>query len=112
MAYVCPVCAYPHLPEPPENFSICPSCGTEFGFDDAVRTHTELRKQWIAAGAPWFSNYRPSPQGWSPWVQLVVAGMESPHVFSSSSSGSSEQSEDRKPVVGTERKFQVTVSAA
>lgn len=74
MAYICPVCAFPDLPEPPENFSICPSCGTEFGFDDARASHARLRQSWIQAGVPWFSRARHAPVDWNPWLQLIKAG--------------------------------------
>lgn len=74
--YTCPVCAYPKLPEPPRNFSICPSCGTEFGYDDAKVSHTELRHRWIAANAPWFSTARHPSPGWNPWVQLIEGHYE------------------------------------
>lgn len=74
MAYICPVCAYPTLPEPPDNFSICPSCGTEFGYDDAKVSHIELQRKWIKSGAPWFSRARQQPAEWNPWLQLFSAG--------------------------------------
>lgn len=68
---ICPVCGY-QLPWPPEDFHICPSCGTEFGYDDAGRTHAELRAQWIERGAHWWSRSTPAPVGWDPLVQLVT----------------------------------------
>ena len=75
MFYVCPVCAYPELPEPPQNFSICPSCGTEFGFDDAKMSYAELRQQWIMADAPWFSTVRHHSPDWNPWMQLITGSL-------------------------------------
>lgn len=74
MPYTCPVCGYNALPEPPQNFSICPSCGTEFGLDDAKYTHLELQAEWIKAGPLWFSTARPAPVHWDPWLQLINAG--------------------------------------
>ena len=46
--YICPVCGYDRLEEPPKNFSICPSCGTEFEFDDTFQTHAQLRAAWLS----------------------------------------------------------------
>jgi hypothetical protein len=74
MPFICPVCAYPDLQEPPENFSICPSCGTEFGLDDANTTHDELRKQWILSGMHWFNERVPIPIDWNPDRQLFEGG--------------------------------------
>ncbi len=76
MDYMCPVCAYPDLPTPPENFSICPSCGTEFGFDDSATSHKELRLRWIRARAPWFNDMVPKPWKWNPWQQLLKGGRD------------------------------------
>jgi hypothetical protein len=74
MPFPCPVCGYARLAEPPRNFSICPSCGTEFGYDDSSLSHTELMFRWIKAGAPWFSKATRPPDGWNPWLQLIDAG--------------------------------------
>ncbi len=73
MPYQCPVCGYIELPEPPRNFSICPSCGTEFGFDDANVSYADLRRKWILHGAQWFSRARHPSPGWNPWMQLIAA---------------------------------------
>jgi hypothetical protein len=80
--HVCPVCGYPYLEEPPERFSICPSCGTEFGNDDFVfetsdqpKKWAELRARWLEAGAPWFDQGTPRPLGWDPRIQLLGAGL-------------------------------------
>jgi predicted RNA-binding Zn-ribbon protein involved in translation (DUF1610 family) len=41
--YTCPVCGFQGLSEPAYDehyctfFEICPSCGTEFGYDDAIQ---------------------------------------------------------------------------
>lgn len=74
MNYRCPVCAYPALAYPPDNYHICPCCGTEFGNDDQYRTNAELRKEWIVNGGPWF--FGSPPQGWNPWVQLIEGHYE------------------------------------
>jgi len=77
----CPVCGYRGLLEPPRNFSICSSCGTEFESDDfgttqeeVERRQAELRNQWIENGAEWFSDFVPRPEPWNPYEQLAVAG--------------------------------------
>lgn len=81
----CPVCGYNKLPRPPQNFLICPSCGTEFGYDDFKTSHVELRHEWMSAGMPWFSQSRPQPPGWNPIQQLTDAGyMTVDYQFSSS----------------------------
>ena len=61
MRHVCTVCGYPDMTAPPRDYEICPCCGTEFGLDDFDRTLEQLRKDWIAKGAPWFS--RATPRG-------------------------------------------------
>jgi hypothetical protein len=72
----CPVCCYPDLDEPAydelgcASFEICPCCGTEFGYDDSGASHEELRRRWLARGAPWFSRSRLPPPGWSAVEQL------------------------------------------
>ena len=68
--YRCPVCAYPALPDPPRDFEICPSCGTEFGYHDARRTHKELRNMWIKNGLHWHSRSVPKPIGWNGLRQI------------------------------------------
>lgn len=82
--YACPVCGYGELREPPwDNDSpsdeICPSCGTQFGYDDAAGgdaarrqvRHRELREAWVARGMPWDSgDIKPAPEGWDPRQQL------------------------------------------
>lgn len=67
--YRCPVCAY-GLNEPPENYYICPCCGTEFENDDYKTSHSELRARWIARGTPWFSDATHPPDSWDPIAQL------------------------------------------
>ena len=70
----CPVCGYSGLEFPPANYSICACCGTEFGYDDRVLSHSRLREQWIQRGCPWFDPGEAKPDGWNPWIQLINAG--------------------------------------
>jgi hypothetical protein len=72
MNYVCPVCFYDQMPYPPEDYHICPCCGTEFENDDAEYSYAELRCQWILGGALWF--YEQPPQNWNAAAQLAKAG--------------------------------------
>ena len=78
--YTCPVCGFAGLLNPPydghgcASFDICPCCGTEYGYDDSTKSHAELRRAWLATGAPWRSSATPPPPGWNPQVQLREAG--------------------------------------
>lgn len=69
MRYRCPVCFFDKLPYPPADYHICPSCGTEFGNDDAELSHEQLREMWVAGGANWF--FAKAPEHWNPWIQLL-----------------------------------------
>lgn len=81
--FLCPVCGYEDLLEPAwDNDSpsddICPSCGTQFGYDDFAgdtgrrqARHRELRERWKDAGCPWSSPGEPPPE-WDPARQLAV----------------------------------------
>jgi hypothetical protein len=73
--HLCPVCGYDRLSEPPLNFTICPSCGTEFGYDDAFASHAQLRLAWLRDGAQWWSPADARPDNWDPHLQ--VAAVES-----------------------------------
>lgn len=80
--YLCPVCGYDRLPEPPEDHLICPSCATEFGYDDFAASDdqrrerwAELRSRWLDRGAPWFSRATLPPAQWNPYAQLLSAGL-------------------------------------
>jgi hypothetical protein len=75
MKYNCPVCAFNGLDEPPEDFTICPSCGTEFDYHDLIRGHDELRSAWIATGPKWHSTLIPAPPEWNGLAQLKSAGL-------------------------------------
>ncbi len=70
MKYQCPVCGYDQMTHPPEDFYICPSCGTEFENDDFEITYTQLRERWLESGAVWFSRATLKPRNWNPYVQL------------------------------------------
>jgi hypothetical protein len=80
--FCCPVCGFAGLSEPPydekgcASFDICPSCGTEFGYDDATKSHAELRRLWLAAGAPWKSQTTSQPPNWDVLKQLESAGLK------------------------------------
>lgn len=71
MRYQCTVCGYWQLTRPPQDDTICPCCGTHFGYHDYATTHEELRRKWISSGAHWFSRAQTSPVGWDPFVQLI-----------------------------------------
>lgn len=83
--YTCPVCGYPELAEPAydaydcSSFEICPSCWTEFGYDDfyadrnRADVHLMMRKKWLADGAPW--HFGTPPENWDPLDQLRKAGL-------------------------------------
>lgn len=79
--HMCPVCGYPELDEPPfdehgcPSFNICPCCGTEFGYDDAIITHKQLRQKWLAKGAKWYSTVLTAPTDWTVTAQLAVANL-------------------------------------
>ncbi len=61
----------------PSRHAICPSCGTEFGYDDFSTTHRALRNEWLRAGAPWFSaSTNPPSIFWDGFRQVIEAGLE------------------------------------
>jgi hypothetical protein len=78
MSFICPVCGYPGLDEPPRSssgggsYEICPSCRFEFGVtdDDKGFTYEGWREKWIQDGMPWRSQYSLVPTGWDPKAQL------------------------------------------
>lgn len=70
MKYICPVCGFNELNEPPRDWIICPCCLTEFDYSNASWTYAELRQDWIEAGAQWGTSYIPKPVGWSAVRQL------------------------------------------
>jgi hypothetical protein len=75
--HMCPVCFYPKMPYPAQEYNICPCCGTEFENDDRRSTPAQLRAFWIGSGAHWF--FRQQPLFWNPWKQLSEAGVTLPY---------------------------------
>lgn len=75
MTNLCPVCGY-GMEVPPEDFDICPSCGTEFGLHDVNSSIAELRAAWLRGGAHWWSSVDTPPERWDPHLQLdnIVVG--------------------------------------
>lgn len=80
--FMCPVCGYPDLTEPPRSdrtgggsYEICPSCGFEFGVtdDDGGYTYETWRTRWVAHGMRWHdaeTGVSSAPEGWDPVAQL------------------------------------------
>ncbi len=68
--HTCPVCGFDKLWEPAEDDFICPSCGTQFGYTDANRTHSQLRQRWIENGKQWYSPVFPKPLDFNADFQL------------------------------------------
>jgi hypothetical protein len=77
--HICPVCSYPGLTKPAwadesPSHEICPSCGTQFGYDDAAGGDAQARQafyerkrtEWQAVGMKWWSDATPVPPGWPP----------------------------------------------
>lgn len=73
--YTCTVCGYPGLDGPPTDFRICVSCMTEFGYDDFLRSHADLRVRWMQEGLQWRGPLDYRPANWSPYDQLTNAGL-------------------------------------
>jgi hypothetical protein len=72
---ICPVCGYDRLEFPyTEDGTICPSCGTEFGYDDFVTDRSHLRARWILTGARWWDPESAKPLNWDPVRQLLNIG--------------------------------------
>ena len=71
MNNVCPVCLYDELTSLPEDHLICPSCGTQFDYDDCTTSHEELRRRWVESGARWYSRRVAPPLSWSSARQLA-----------------------------------------
>lgn len=68
--YTCPVCGFA-MANPPLDFNICPSCGTEFGNDDVEWTVEQLRAAWFDSGSRWWSRAQPRPKGWKAYQQVL-----------------------------------------
>lgn len=71
MNYLCPVCGFNQLPEPPVDYLICPCCGTEFGYTDFNKSHETLYLDWLAKGMKWHSALILPPAGWNPYAQIA-----------------------------------------
>ena len=74
MRNTCPVCGF-QMEDPPADHNICPSCGTEFGYHTAGRSHDDLRTVWLRSGARWWSPVDRQPANWNPYMQLIQSGM-------------------------------------
>lgn len=83
--FVCLVCGFPALTIAPysddgiASFDICPCCGVEFGYDDATRTHADLRARWVAGGMKWWSQSSMAPAAWDPTAQVAGLRMSRCH---------------------------------
>ena len=81
----CPVCGFELWFEPWINGKpsdgMCPSCGTQFGFDDVLDTEDSSeqsrqefyilqRKRWIGDGMPWRGSKANRPLNWDAIKQL------------------------------------------
>lgn len=75
MFYSCPVCGYSQMTEPPKDYAICPSCATEFGYSDFSKNYRQLRNEWLANGANWFSSATGPPFLWNGFRQVAEAGL-------------------------------------
>ena len=78
--FVCTICGYPGLREPPRtasgggSYEICPSCGFQFGVDDDDRRISPdcHRERWIQGGMQWSSRGISKPPEWNPREQLEL----------------------------------------
>ena len=76
--YICPVCGFDKLNEPPfdrkglPSYEVCPCCGFEFGFDGIANRSAFIafRRRWIESGAKWFMPGS-RPKGWDMKKQLA-----------------------------------------
>ncbi|WP_154890075.1 hypothetical protein [Longibaculum muris] len=77
MKYICPICGYDKLLEPPydeynnPSYEICPCCGFEYGFDDQDQNFDFIayRENWLLSGAKWFLPQE-KPDNWDLSAQL------------------------------------------
>ena len=63
----CPICSYPYIEEDPTRltYEICPSCGTEYGYDEP-EDYPILKQDWIDDGCQWWSEINLKPKDWNP----------------------------------------------
>jgi len=80
---LCPVCGY-EMDDPPRDYNICASCGTEFGYHDINAAILDLRKSWLKSGPKWWSAVDPQPEGWQPFEQILRIASPSSAVFPAS----------------------------
>ena len=79
---LCPVCGF-RLDQPAwtgdgPSDDICPSCGIQFGDNDAVwrdpqrrqEIYRTWRERWVAGGMKWDCDVIPKPADWNPEEQL------------------------------------------
>lgn len=53
------------------SFEICPSCGVEFGYEDATPAAVrKYRAAWVAGGMKWHDRKGPAA-GWDPAAQMA-----------------------------------------
>ncbi|MNT37727.1 hypothetical protein D3C72_1738810 [compost metagenome] len=81
LGFTCPVCGFHDAKLPPFedgqnewSQEICPSCGTQFGYDDAALSHHALRLRWVEGGAKWWAT-RPAPNDFDGLQQLRAAAL-------------------------------------
>ena len=76
--YICPVCGYDQLEEPPRSsaggasYEICSCCFFEFGYDDDAQgwTYEAWRAKWLSEGMPWRNQHESPPKDWNPHEQI------------------------------------------
>ncbi len=74
--FMCPVCGYKNLDEPPRSpegypsYEVCECCGFEFGVQDDDRgyTYRSFRLEWLRRGSPW--HHGEKPVNWDLAAQL------------------------------------------
>jgi hypothetical protein len=82
----CPACGYslgfaPWTEGSPSD-EICPSCGIQYGYDDAAGGRADARaavyrawrETWVRKGCPWSSAGTSAPADWNPREQVRRAG--------------------------------------
>ena len=76
--HTCPVCGYDaELEFRPRDYQVCACCGTEFGYDDRVLTHEQLRAEWMARACRWFDVEEPKPFGWNAYAAVSATNTKS-----------------------------------
>ncbi len=79
--YICPVCGYDKLEEPPLNHEICPCCSTHFSYNDSGPKepsfyHKILRDEWINIFEMKFAHEFLLPENYDPIKQLLNIGIK------------------------------------